>query len=728
MRQLLSLLICVFIAVSDALAQSSDKIEFGNVDKTEFAYGDADISDALVLYSGGEYSMEARLSSVFSISKKVHRRIRILTAEGLRHTKVVIPYVRFSSYTERVGNIKAYVYTLEGDSVVVSKMDKSFVNDFKDGFSYRRKEFEIPYVKEGSIVEYSYEITGVVPQIYETSSSSLFSDIQVLSGADNTILGIGTIFPKWYFQEDVPVLRSELHFKNFDEYKFGEILSGADKITREESVGQVYRVKKKLQFSQWDFSISTGTHSREMGIRKDMSWLFDAFEEKMRNHIIFQAENLPAVDGREKYTINPAKWKSAVEFVFQGKDSDMEGMQNAISGWADVDNTFHNRSTFSRKLFFSQNYYKDTVSAIMSKFLPESEKVKSINRLIKNDIKCISYGGGAHISSLKDVFRHKRGTDMEIAAMAYIAFKDAGFKTDLVMFKSRDKGVLASDEVSVSAMNSAVVRVALSDGSMLYFDPRSNKGDMKMLNSLNLVREARIFGKGETFVDLSRIVVNKENHTAVLGVDSKGMMEGAVTTIATNHSCYDMLGRLDDYGSSDDYLKHLGRSINGELLEGHLFEPDTINHIFKREFKFRRTTSIMLDDKMFINPFVEIFCKEEEFASEKRMYPIEFSCPNVIEYNVNLLVPEGYVVADLPVNQEIVLGKAGAGASIRSRVHGNFVLLGLTIRRDGIYIPLEEYAHYREYWLKVCELFDEVVVLKKKGSKSSFEEARITAI
>ena len=210
MTKRLIFIVLVFMSILDSFAQVTGGVEFGMVGKEDFSTEKLEGADtsaaAVVLYSGGEYAMEAKLSSIFSINKTVHRRIKVLKPQGLEYAKVSIPYVRFSSYTERVSNVKANVYMLEGDSLVVYKMERSAVKDLKEGFSNRRKEFEVPNAQVGCILEYAYQVTGSIPQFYESSASGLLSDIQVFSGADNTLLGTGVIFPKWYFQEKIPVV------------------------------------------------------------------------------------------------------------------------------------------------------------------------------------------------------------------------------------------------------------------------------------------------------------------------------------------------------------------------------------------------------------------------------------------------------------------------------------------------------------------------------------------
>ena len=112
-RVIWMLLLCVFTASSFAKGISRDT------------------SCAVVLYNGARYAMEASLDDVF-VRKSYHRKVKILTEEGLRYATVTIPYYRFMEYTERVSGIKVTVSNGEVDAEgnpVVRKMEKECVED-----------------------------------------------------------------------------------------------------------------------------------------------------------------------------------------------------------------------------------------------------------------------------------------------------------------------------------------------------------------------------------------------------------------------------------------------------------------------------------------------------------------------------------------------------------------------------------------------------------------------
>jgi hypothetical protein len=69
----------------------------------------------------------------------------------------------------------------------------------------------------------------------------------------------------------------------------------------------------------------------------------------------------------------------------------------------------------------------------------------------------------------------------------------------------------------------------------------------------------------------------------------------------------------------------------------------------------------------------------------------------------------------------------GASATLLSKVQGNLVQFGLTVKLDNATILLEHYECLREWWQQMCALFEEMIVLRKKGGKSFTETEKMTA-
>src|SRR5690606_2379522 len=116
---------------------------------------------AVVLQDVGVASIEGNSKGWFSIVLKRHKIVHILKQSGYSLANVEVPLYRNSNNDEeRISNIKAITYNIENGKLVQTKMDKT--NLFTEKVSKTRilKKFTIPNVKEGSIIEYQYEVNS----------------------------------------------------------------------------------------------------------------------------------------------------------------------------------------------------------------------------------------------------------------------------------------------------------------------------------------------------------------------------------------------------------------------------------------------------------------------------------------------------------------------------------------------------------------------------------------
>ena len=193
-----------------------------------------DTSCAVVLYNGAKYAMDASLGNVFVI-KSYNRKIRINTEEGVKYASVAIPYYRFMEYTERVGGIKVTVGNGAVDDKgrpVERKMPRECIMDVRTDVNRWEKRFTVPDVAPGDTINIRYEISGMFPEYYERGYDSTESENFFMAFGFITKYGLGEdiVFPKWIFQENIPVMESVLEVTHFADYRFGHNLIGNEDI------------------------------------------------------------------------------------------------------------------------------------------------------------------------------------------------------------------------------------------------------------------------------------------------------------------------------------------------------------------------------------------------------------------------------------------------------------------------------------------------------------------
>jgi hypothetical protein len=176
----------IAIALTTILFQGQAQkspIKFGEIPIENMkmnSYKEDSSASAIVLVDYGVAYITFNTSSASLIFDR-HVRIKILRKDGLKWADAKIMTYHSGSSEEKVSNLKAATYNLEGGSILETKMSKDAV--FKEKFNndFNVQKFTLPNVKEGSVIEYSYRINSDFLQN----------------------------FPDWEFQKEIPIVLSE---------------------------------------------------------------------------------------------------------------------------------------------------------------------------------------------------------------------------------------------------------------------------------------------------------------------------------------------------------------------------------------------------------------------------------------------------------------------------------------------------------------------------------------
>jgi len=153
------LLITGFFITSINTAQT---VKFGKVTKEELEekyYPQDSTANAVVLFKKRKTNYEYNGSTGWRLITKVHERIKLYNKDGFENATSKIPVYSKGSKSESFG-VKAYTYNLEGGKVEKNKLSKSDIFDEEITENWSSRNFTMPNLKAGSIIEWEYTITS----------------------------------------------------------------------------------------------------------------------------------------------------------------------------------------------------------------------------------------------------------------------------------------------------------------------------------------------------------------------------------------------------------------------------------------------------------------------------------------------------------------------------------------------------------------------------------------
>lgn len=217
-------IILIIIFSANIMMIKAQKHEFLNPPK----FSDADLSKpkslldenapAEILYKSVHFMID---TSTGSMHKKYFYRVKIYDKDKAENwLNLEVPLYQMNGDKETLGKFKAFTYNLENGTVVPVKVEKSSQYKSKESKYVQMTKFAFPNVKNGSVLEYQYDVVSpflfIIPEVLvETDTPSIYTEY-VLDAPLNIAYNInytGELAPKYRVIEEQNIYGSQ--YKTF---------------------------------------------------------------------------------------------------------------------------------------------------------------------------------------------------------------------------------------------------------------------------------------------------------------------------------------------------------------------------------------------------------------------------------------------------------------------------------------------------------------------------------
>ncbi len=619
---------------------------------------------AVVLQDVGVASIEGNSKGWFSIVLKRHKIVHILKQSGYSLANVEVPLYRNSNNDEeRISNIKAVTYNIENGKLVQTKMDKS--NLFTENVSKSRilKKFTIPNVKEGSIIEYQYEV-----------NSEFFSSLD-----------------PWYFQTSVPVLWSEFTFNLPGFFTYAPLLKGYLPLSFTE------RKERTNYFSVTDRG---GAGAAE-------NYSFSAPVTDLRWGMI----NVPALE-TESFTSSIRNHTSRLEFQLLAQGQPLKAYSYQ-KNWFELTRSLMQSESFGEVLN-SDSWVSDEMKPAFANFTNQEEKARKIFEFVRDNFTCLGNSGGIYMTeSLKNTIKNRKGYVSDINLVLAGLLKHNQLDASPVILSTTGHGFVHDAYPDLSSYNYVVIRLKLN-GKEYWLDASDPLLGFNHILPNCYNGSARIIGD-----EYGEIIMNSRNYEesstsmVILANDNKGKWVGSVSYVPGKFESYNDRREIREKGV-DPYLKEIEKSFGGDVT---ISEPvlDSLKS-YDNSIFIRYGLNMNLSDEslIYINPMFGEQWKKNPFASAKRSYPVEIPYAIDETHTVTMEVPAGYEVDELPKQMMLKLDEEGSGFfEYRLSHSGSTISFRSRLKLNKTFFMPEEYDVLREFFAILVKKHSEQIVFKK---------------
>lgn len=643
---------------------SQEKIKFGQVSTEELemsSYTPDPEAPAVVLHEERYTHYEFSNIGLF-VENEYMVRIKIFSNDGFEYANGKIDrYVgRNASDREVLSGLTGYTHHLENGKAVRTKLSKEHIFEEKISERMTRTKFALPKVSPGSVVEYKYAVRSP----YYTYLNDCV------------------------FQREIPV-RYSIYTLSIPEYfQFNKQVRGGHHISFTDS--------KKNETAL--IGLNNLTYTSEV--------------------LVFETKELPALKD-EKYVWCTNDFKTKVEFELRGITIPGSVYKSFTNTWENVDKQMIESSQFGKQ--FNHKLFKDELKSLLADQTDETAKLRTIYHFVRskiqpNDTRTI------WAESPKNALKKGSGSSAEINAVLLSALNEAGFDAYPVVLSLRGRGRIPVTHPTIDNLNYFIACVDI-DGKPVYMDAASKYGDLNVLPTDCLVDFARNIGGGKPsgWIDLSRINQSTGQVFVQAAFNEEGILEGSYKEACNNQLAYAFRQQYAARKDRQEHIDKLQTASNIQLSDLEIEDLDNTDKRLTMAYRFTRNELRAQDDFFYFNPLIFATMNSNPFQAEHRSLPIEFSFPYRNQVIVQIKLPAGYQVDELPKPTKIVLGEKDASFqyNIQYEQAAHQLSINMAYQLSRIVYRADEYEMLRNFYTHIATQNNSLVTLKKASETSN---------
>jgi hypothetical protein len=650
--------------------------KFGNVnmsDLTMTKYDKDTTAGALILFNFGTSNFIVNNEAEFQFLYQRHYQIKIFkkSAFGVADFKIRLSVTQ--DRKEELRNLKAYTYNLVGGKIVKTKLDNDKIYKTKAD-KMENVSFAMPDVKEGSIIELSYQIC----------SDFLYN------------------FRGWTFQYNYPALVSQYSYEIPEYFTYRESSKGYFK----------FDVLKKSNGTA-SFSVPTTTsYTSRSGYSTTKQGGLEIINASTSRTILalkdvpaFIAE--PNIDCEDNYI-------QAIEFELSSVKYPGQMLQNFTETWESVNKKMVDDPDFGGVLK-TRGFVRDTVSGLCSNKATDLEKAISIYNYVQSRMKWNGDYSLWALKGLKKPFTDRVGTSSEINLLLTMMLQSAGLKADPVLFSTRSNGISIAFFPTITNFNSVLTKVAI-DGKTYLLDPTSKYYPFGLLPPEDINGRGRVVNDltGDwAALDANYKYSEVKNYT--LGINPDGKITGSISASYDGYAGASYRYSLSLEKSPDDYMRKVQENLKGLVINNfsisgrdNNYKPicDSLNVEISDNIE-------MIGDKVLFYPLLFEKIEKNRYTLQERKYPVNYNYPISEVYNFRYTIPAGYKIESLP--KSFTLNLPDNSILITCNVKNTDNVINIEYNRNInkiIFLPTE-YKALKDLFDQMVKKHSEQIILVK---------------
>lgn len=610
-------------------------------------------ADAVVLNEEGLVEYEFDEESGFKIIQKVKRSTLIINKNGVSHASLQIPfyYGRFGKEEVVIDYYKIYRKINGKEEIIaIEKADNTKVEE-----DFYLKEIKVNDIQAGDRIEYSY-----------TKKTANIDAI-----------------PTWYFQDQIPKLKSSYTVKIPDNLTYLISTTGNLPLSEAKEVTQEAR---NLSSSRW------GTSYR--------------FKEAI---LRYSASDIPALV--DEPFMDYVASNSTIRF-------DLIQFQYPMSASVVIP---HEPTAVAKEIYKSRNFGSelrlDSYWIKQLKNFPvvdgnEQEKAEQMIAFVQSKIKWNQRYGYSGENGVKRAMNQGEGNGADINLAIIGALGAVGIQAEPIVLSTHSNG--PAPLLFTRFVNHVIVGFKAAN-QFYVVDGTLPNAVVNVLPLEDLNGEGWMITDqyAVTKVELTPKQMSFKQEEFQLQLEESGQVTGQMNSTLTRYEALNVYAKFGENPVNRNRAAIEARSPQLFLTEGQITPKKGEVELAYQLRKFNFATRDEHDKTMIFNPMEFYQDKENPFVSETRQTDIHFVYPFMNSYKVTIQLPKDYQVKQMPKSSVLTARIIGMNMTYEVKeLDSNQIQIGYTLRVTNPVIAKDYYSELRSFYTEMHNKMNERIVLE----------------
>ena len=664
---------------STAKAQDKLNIKFGKVTPEDFNVQsiliDSSTNAVVVADVGKSVFIANTTEASFSLEYTEKKRIKIFNKNGFDAATITIPlYVDENNKSEKLENLVAFTFNLENGNLVQTKVDKSLVFTENHSKGLRYIKFTFPALKEGSLIEYSYQI----------NSDFIFS------------------LRPWIFQGDYPVMWSQYEADIPEFFRYAMLMQGYQPFF----INKVENEQASFEFIKHS---QDGARGMVDGVPQTSSFKVDG----QIDHHIWCMKNIPCLK-EESYTTTLRNQVAKIDFQLSQVAFPHLSPTNYMNSWEKIATDLMLDEKFGREITRPNNWLDNELSDLVKPCVSEMDKAQKIYEFVANNFICNENNSIYIKDNLRQVFKNRSGSASDINMLLIAMLKNQKIKASPIILSTRDHGFTHELYPLLVRYNYLIAELIVDD-TQFFLDasvPKLAFGKLPANVYNGQARKITADFAAPIYFSADSLKETTLTNVSISNMDN-GNIEGSFNREIGFYESLKMRNLIAK-DLLDNFTKKLKQKYSEEVSIDNVM-IDSLKLLNKPvAIKFDvNLTSFSTSDIVYFNPMLGEEMKVNPFNSLQRLYPVEMSYTNDDIYNLTMEMPKGYRLDELPKSVRYNLNENEGFFEYLISASDKRIQMRCRLKLNKATYLTNDYSTLRDFYAQIVKKESEQIVFKK---------------